>query len=576
MVDNFFLYRIYAACAGTMQTNYKKSIALALLAIFLVLLWVAGPSNLESGETQSRNQQPDVQPESFTGLTKNGKYRVRLRPRSRPIMISVFQDWIIHVENVDGTLFIPLQLSLMGGMPGHGHGFASSPKATRYLESGDFLVEGVRFHMTGLWNLQVDVMGPSGPDSASFEVQVKQPEEEGQPGADSYAWTTEEIATLRSLALDALQPAAADPSNRLSGNSDAIKLGAALFFDPGLSSGGAISCSSCHDPARHFTDGRKRSMGSRETARHAPGLRGLAHSNWFYWDGRRDSLWAQAITPIETPGEMDSDRLAVVRYVVAHPAYGRPFLSLSAPDSQGLLADLSRLPSSAGPFGDSAARTAWGKLTVSQRRSVNRAFSDIGKAIAAYVETLSFRPARFDRFVQSVIRGNLSEADSLMTADEIAGLRIFIDQTRVPCMRCHNGPLFTNHQFHNIGTGTDQDGHLDWGRFLGLRSALHDEFNCQGLYSDAPATQCKELLYLSEGHMDHGAFKVPGLREVGATAPYMHDGRFADLRSVVSFYADHPQSIDMPDEIPDFRLTDTEVGQIAAFLETLTNRQSYQ
>jgi len=98
-------------------------------------------------------------------------------------------------------------------------------------------------------------------------------------------------------------PAARDPSNRASGDSAAIALGRRLFFDGRLSVGGAVSCASCHDPARAWTDGRARAQGLSALDRNTPTVLNAAQHRWFSWDGRADSLWAQSVQPILDPRE---------------------------------------------------------------------------------------------------------------------------------------------------------------------------------------------------------------------------------------------------------------------------------
>jgi len=206
------------------------------------------------------------------------------------------------------------------------------------------------------------------------------------------------------------------------------------------------------------------------------------------------------------------------------------------------------------------------------RRKINHAFADLGKVIASYVETLVHRPSRFDSYVGAIIAGS-QEYNSVLSGEELAGLRLFIDSDKTPCLRCHNSPLFTNHEFHNIGTGIGTGGTTDWGRFLGLRAAMIDEFNCLGPYSDASPDNCDHLAFVTDGHLDHGAFKVPSLRNSSMTAPYMHDGRFDDLEQVVRNYlmlGRHPGD---SHEVPRFSLTDNEIAQLVAFLSTLATEE---
>ncbi|MEM7434969.1 MAG: cytochrome-c peroxidase, partial [Myxococcota bacterium] len=124
--------------------------------------------------------------------------------------------------------------------------------------------------------------------------------------------------------------------------------------------------------------------------------------------------------------------------------------------------------------------------------------------------------------------------------------------------------------FHNIGTGSADPARPDVGRIAGLQSAILDEFNCLGRYSDDRA-HCSELDHLApEAHLA-GAFKVPSLRGLHKTGPYMHDGRFESLREVLEFYRAPPtKSPAMPHELVALpHLTDDDLDHLEAFLRTL-------
>lgn len=503
-----------------------------------------------------------------TGLSEQGHYRVTVRPEGDAVPVGELHNWLIRVETVDGELFIPRQLVLLAGMPEHGHGLASSPRVTQYLESGDFLVEGVRFQMTGLWDIVVHVTGPRGPDTANFTMELLNAAVEVEHQLED--WSQQELRVLSSLHLDSLPAAVADFTNRLSQNADAADLGRKLFFDEALSETQRVSCATCHDPALKFTDGRRFSFGSATTARHSPTIIGVSRSNWFYWDGRRDSLWSQSVTPLETRGEMDRARTDLVRHVVTHEDYGEAFLNLSSVLTAEDMADADRFPPGAGPYAEEAGRSAWAQMSPVDRNKANQAFADVGKVISAYVETLQYSPSRFDNFVAALLDDDEDAANELLTESERNGAKLFIDSTRTPCLRCHNGPLFTNFEFHNVGTGPSEDGPPDFGRYVGLQAATFDEFNCRGDYSDATRADCEKLKYSTEGHADEGAFKVPSLRNVAETPPYLHDGRFADLSAVLDFYLNPPDLERVVHEIPDFELSDQEAADLVQFLRTLS------
>ena len=380
-------------------------------------------------------------------------------------------------------------------------------------------------------------------------------------------WSADQLVLLRTLSLRSLAETRADPSNRVADDPRAAKLGHRLFFDASLSASGAVACATCHRPERSFSDGLATSVGLGPGSRNAPTLVGSAHSPWLYWDGRRDSQWAQALAPIEAANEMGGTRLEVARLVANDPRYRAEYEALfgAAPD----FGDPTRFPPRAGPFGDASAQAAWDRLPERDRDDVNRAFANVGKAIAAYERLLAPAPSRFDAYVGHLLDGDLAAARRALDADEIAGLRLFVDGARTQCLRCHNGPLFTNHGFHDVASS--RLGSLpDLGRFAGLQSLLLDPFNCLGRYSDAPKEGCGELRFLDRRELAtlSGAFKTPTLREVGQTAPYFHDGSLATLEDVVAHYRRPPA--DPGSEIVPLELSDREAAQLAAFLRGLS------
>ncbi|MDH5584142.1 MAG: cytochrome-c peroxidase, partial [Gammaproteobacteria bacterium] len=94
-----------------------------------------------------------------------------------------------------------------------------------------------------------------------------------------------------------------DPSNAVADNPLAAEFGRMLFFDTRLSANGAVSCATCHQPERGFTDGLQKAQAMGTTLRHTPGIAGMAYSPWQFWDGRRDSQWSQALAPLEDANE---------------------------------------------------------------------------------------------------------------------------------------------------------------------------------------------------------------------------------------------------------------------------------
>ncbi len=406
-------------------------------------------------------------------------------------------------------------------------------------------------------------------------------------------WRADQVALMRSMSIDALGGVPRDPSNRVADDPRAAELGHLLFFEPRISSNGQIACATCHLPDRHFSDGRRVAQGIAQTTRNTPTVVGAAWSPWQFWDGRRDSLWSQALAPFESAAEMNVSRLEVVLHVARDPAASALYEAVFAgPPIPG---DLARLPRRASPFGDAATQDAWFRLAEADRRAIDLAFAQIGKAIAAYERRLVPGPSRFDRYVRSLSRTDEAKADAgggegaesrepvpdaaALTPAERAGLALFLDAGRTQCLRCHNGPLFTNQGFHHVGTDQSADGSPlpDFGRFLGLQAALIDPFNCLGVFSDAPPEQCREIQFVRRDHLDAetGKFKTPTLRGLGRTAPYMHDGRFASLAEVVDHYrVPPPNASSGPNgfgghELLPLVLSDAEAAALVQFLHSL-------
>ena len=108
---------------------------------------------------------------SGEATSHSGRYRIGLRPAA-PVRLGTLHEWIVRIERSDGTPARPTNVAFDGGMPAHGHGFVTAPRVTRDLGDGEFLVEGVKFHMAGAWELRVAVTDSEGSDHASFEVSV--------------------------------------------------------------------------------------------------------------------------------------------------------------------------------------------------------------------------------------------------------------------------------------------------------------------------------------------------------------------------------------------------------------------
>ena len=339
-------------------------------------------------------------------------------------------------------------------------------------------------------------------------------------------------------------------------------LATVCFFDPRLSSNGAVSCATCHRPELSFTDGLPIAVGTGLGQRHTPGLLGVAHSPWFYWDGRRDSQWAQALAPLETHFEQGAGRGAVVHLLVTDSEYKTLYEEIF-----GALPDPARLPNSASPLGGDAQQAAWRKLEPDLQRGISTAFANAGKALAAYQRKLLPGRSRFDDYADALRQIRATRQGDLLSREETAGLALFIDKAQ--CVNCHNGPLFTNHEFHNTAILPLAGRMPSIGRFDGIRLAREDPFNCLGEFSDAGPNQCAELRFARDDSELVGAHKTPSLRNVSLTAPYMHTGQFASLGDVLRHYDEAPTAMLGDNEAKPLDLSSRELRQLDAFLRSL-------
>jgi cytochrome c peroxidase len=380
--------------------------------------------------------------------------------------------------------------------------------------------------------------------------------------ASGTRWTREELEQLQALSMGSLPALPPDPSNRVADDVRAAELGQRLFFDQRLSANGKVACATCHLPDKLFQDGTPLAQGIGTTDRRTMSIVGTARSPWQFWDGRKDSQWAQALGPLESAVEHGGDRTQYVHLVAEQ--YRAEYEAVF-----GKLAPLESLPSHAGPVADPRANAAWQVLTPGQKETVNGVFANMGKAIAAYERRLDPGPSRFDAYVEAAAQGDTRRMQMAMTRDEIAGLRLFLGKGQ--CLQCHGGPLFTNNEFHNTGVPAVKGLAADLGRLAGAKQVAKDEFNCLGRYSDARPEQCGEIRFLDESSATQlRQFRVPSLRNVAGRAPYMHAGQFATLREVVEHYDRAPAAPQGHSELKPLGLSPTEVDQLVAFLGTLS------
>ncbi|MBZ9753728.1 c-type cytochrome [Mesorhizobium sp. ESP6-5] len=371
-----------------------------------------------------------------------------------------------------------------------------------------------------------------------------------------------EKKTIASLALNTLPALKPDTTNRFADEPAAAALGSTLFFDVGMSRDGTVSCSTCHKIDRQFQDDLPQAVGVGHTNRRTMPLAGVARDPWFFWDGRRDSLWAQALTPLENPLEQAGNRAAYAHYMKAR--FGERYERIFGP-----LPDLSSIPPNASPLGSDAEKTAWNTMSDAQRDAINGVYANIGKAIAAFERSIEPAPTRFDRFALDLATGAEPKGDAVFSAEEILGLKLFVGKAN--CVSCHNGPRFSDNGFHNTGVPPAAGLPADRGRVDAVAQVEADPFNCFGAYRDGEASACGELRFMVKDAPELvRAYKTPSLRGAATRPPYMHAGQFSSLDEVVAHYAKAAPSVEGSSEIHPLELSDRERAALVAFLKTLS------
>ncbi|MCL2448912.1 MAG: cytochrome-c peroxidase [Polyangiaceae bacterium] len=314
-----------------------------------------------------------------------------------------------------------------------------------------------------------------------------------------------------------------------------IALGRKLYFDPRLSSDGTVACATCHDMSRGGGDRRNTSEGIRDQLgkRNAPPIFNVVFFSSLFWDGRAATLEEQAKLPILNPIEMgEPDGKAAAAAIAGDPEYQKAF------------------------------QAAYG-------RGVN--YDDIGRALAAFVRTLVFLNSSFDRFALGDTRA--------INEDAKAGWALFNGKAR--CTGCHyinsSNPIGTDNRFHNIGVSAR---HQDFEMLArkGLE-AVSKASTKEAIDKLALQTDLSELgrFVVTRNRSDIGAFKTPQLRNVGVTAPYMHDGSMATLWDVMDHYNKGGEAnLYLDGGIEPLHLSETEVNQLVAFLFSLTDDRLYE
>lgn len=352
------------------------------------------------------------------------------------------------------------------------------------------------------------------------------------------------VATLVGTGVQAAQPlglpAVPIPKDNPQ-TADKIKLGEKLFLDKRFSSTGSVSCSTCHDPNKAFTDSPlKTSEGINKLTgtRNAPTVVNAAYMNRQFWDGRSPDLEDQAKHPFLNPVEMGlKDHEPILKIVRSDAAYAQAFKSV---------------------FGKSGDQITMKEVT---------------QAIAGFERTIVSGDSPFDRWY-------FGGDQRSMTPQQVRGFNVFVGQGR--CVSCHvieqTQALFTDSRFHNIGVGINaisSDVPRLAGEFLKSKAAGKDVD--VAVLSDKKTSELGRFA-VTDQFDEMGAFKTPTLRNIAATAPYMHDGSLKTLKEVVVHY-NNGGVTKKGDKVNDFlsggirplELSDQQVSDLVAFLEALTS-----
>jgi cytochrome c peroxidase len=412
----------------------------------------------------------------------------------------------------------PSTLKVDAHMPEHRHGMNYTPSVKK-TGPGQWRAEGLLFHMPGKWEFVFEI--DSSDVLRSSFVASSFTEEERKRILSHGPWPP--VRTK-------------DSSNRVSEKPEAIAFGQQLFFEPRLSGSGGVLCATCHVPFRDFQDARPRAFGLEEVDRNTQSLVNARFWRWFGWDGGGDSLWAQSIRPLLDPREMKSSAAQVGKFVRSNShGYEKAFGRTPPADDEELLAD-------------------------------------VGKALAAFQETLVSGRTPFDDFRDAMER-NDAAAMAKYPQGAQRGLKIFAGKGN--CGVCHFGPLFSNGEFADNGVPFfAAKGRVDSGRHGGIRKLQENAYNLLGRFNDDPSrASAVGTKHVAQQHRNFGEFRVPSLREVARTAPYMHNGTLATLSDVVRFYSElNEERLHADGEriLKPLKLTEQESEDLVAFLQSLT------
>jgi len=307
-----------------------------------------------------------------------------------------------------------------------------------------------------------------------------------------------------------------------------VALGEKLFNDKRLSVDGTVSCSTCHDPKRGFVDHKPQSEGVKQQKgqRNSPTVLNAMFNATQFWDGRAPSLEEQAKLPVLNPIEM------------------------AQKSPEDVVAKLQGIAEYAERF-----KAVFGRDVT---------YDDMAAAIAAFERTQYAGDAPFDHFIAG-------ETNAIGDSAR-RGWALFNGKGR--CNDCHAvstaNPLFSDQKFHNIGIAAHKVDFIDRAR---KAAAVVRSGDVKQVDELAIQTEFSELgrFLVTKRLNDIGAFKTPTLRNIAATAPYMHDGSLATLWDVMDHYNKGGVANPYLDGgMQRLGLSEAEIDDMVAFLETLT------
>ncbi len=335
----------------------------------------------------------------------------------------------------------------------------------------------------------------------------------------------------------------ADPGNEFSGLSTAEKIGEKLFSDTDLSGDKTLSCASCHQAKKGFSDKLPLAQGVQQHVRNTQGLLDVGMQRWFGWDGGTDSLWAATLRPMLSDIEMAGDISTIATRLKEKPSI---FNSLTQSGKH-------RNP-----------------ISLTDEELVVGA----AKTIAAYMRTLRSGTTDFDRYYQALVNNDINGQRKYSAAAK-RGLKLFIGDAN--CHVCHFGPNFSNGEFHDTGRPFFTSiGKVDPGRYSGIKRVRADPYNLAGKFNrTVEASEIRKTNSVKLVQDNFGQWRTPSLRNLSLTAPYMHDGSLNTLREVVDAYADIDMSrLHSKGEsiLRPLELTNSQRNDLVQFLQSLTEQ----